>query len=238
MARKPHVAYFAGMRYLPLPYTESIPEFIARAQLAHADYLFYSAIEGTLAIQLSALADPDVSLPGLRPLASGGAGTARAFVLYRFVPDTPTPAEMQDSVLAVVRRYAARRPGQAWPALYLGGELVTSGLWREALGPLAEAERLDPSEPLVARFQAIALEALGDHEGAAAACERGIRVAPDGTWERAFLGHVRNLQGRYAEARELLRAAVAAAPANAEYASELARATRAADSVAASGARP
>jgi hypothetical protein len=74
-----------------------------------------------------------------------------------------------------------------------------------------------------------------NHGKSAFTIERGMRIADDGSWERAFLGRVRYAQGRYAEARSLLADAVARAPANLEYVSELARATRAADSVAARG---
>ena len=125
-----------------------------------------------------------------------------------------------DSLLSAIRRFAARRPGQPWPQTYLGGHLVTMHRFREAIAPLAEAQRLAPGDPLVARFQAIAHAEIGDLEGAAAACERALRAAPDGTWEKGYLGHLRLLQGRYGEARAALEAALRAEPANVGFLEE------------------
>lgn len=211
LARKPHVAYFAGMRYLALPYRESLATFLADARRAEADYLFVSGIETGLHPQLSMLADPGVALPGLTPLAHRVLRPGRYFALYRVEPGEPAPQAVEESVLVAIRRFVARRPGEAWPQAYLGGHLVAMGRFREALPPLADAARLDPRDALVPRFQALAHLELGETGPAAAACERALALAPDGAWERGLLGRIRLAQGRYAEARAELRRAMAGA---------------------------
>ena len=220
MARKPHVAYFAGMEYVPLPFQDTFTDFLAAVGESRADYLFISGIEATLDPQLGVLADSGVALPALRPIAHGAVDSTRFFSLYRVVPTITTVAEVEDSLLVAIRRFAARRPGQAWPQTYLGGHLVTMGRYREALAPLDLSERLDPKDSRVARFQAIAHAELLEYEPAAAACERAIQLGGAGDWEMAYLGHIRLMQGRPGEARDLLRQGVAAAPTNTQYLSE------------------
>jgi predicted Zn-dependent protease len=217
MARKPHVAWFAGMEYVPIPYAERFTDFLAAADQAGADYLFISAIETGQHPQLSVLADPGVSLPGLVPVAHRVLGGSHYFALYRLVPTTTTAPAIEDSLLVAIRRFVSRRPGEPWPQTYLGGQLVTMGRFREALAPLAEAERLDPGDALVARFQTIAHAELGEHDAASAACERALRLSPSGTWEWGYLGRIRIAQRRYDEARDALRRAMSGEPANPRY---------------------
>jgi len=96
--------------------------------------------------------------------------------------------------------------------------------YREALAELAEAERLSPDDPTVARLQALAWLEMGEQDRAAAACERALRLSDDNPWTDAVLGHIRILQGRYAEARDLLQRAVRGMPAEQNYLAELGRA--------------
>lgn len=231
MARKPHVAYFAHMTYVPIPYADRFADFLAAARQARADYLFVSPVEITLIPQLSVLSDPDVSLPGLVPIAHRTLPNDRGFALYRLVPPGVAPATFEDSLLVAIRRYAARRPDQPLAQTYLGGQLVTMERYREALTALAVAERLDPRDPLTARFQAVAHEELGEHEAAAAACQRALALESQGSWEHGYLGEIRLAQGRYAEARDELRLAMEGAPTEARYPPLYREASRLADSL-------
>ena len=217
MARKPHVAYFAHMTYLPIPYAERFADFLAAARNARADYLFVSPIEIQSSPQLAVLSDPDVSLPGLAPIAHRMPVNGHGFSVYQLGPAGVSEAALEDSLLAAIRRYAARRPDEAWAHTYLGGQLVTMGRYWEALAPLAVAERLDPRVPLTARFQAVAHEELGEHDAAAAACQRALALVSEGSWELGYLGQIRLAQGRYAEARDELKQAMEGAPTDARY---------------------
>ena len=221
MARKPHVAYFARMEYVPIPYAGAFRDFMARARAARADYLFVSATETGLIPQLSVLADPGVSLPGLTQVLHRVLREGHYLVLYRLTPPgtrgAAPEAVFEDSLLQAIRRFAAARPGQSWPQTYLGGQLVTMGHYREALAPLAEAERLDRRDALIARFQAVAHGELGETEQAAAACQRALALVPSGAWEWGYLGEIRLGQGRYREAREALKRAMDGAPTDPRY---------------------
>jgi tetratricopeptide (TPR) repeat protein len=236
MARKPHVAFFAAMDYVAIPYAEAFTDFLTAARSSGADFLFISEMEVRQHPQLSVLADSGVSLPGLVPIAHRALGGSHHFALYRLVPVDATIPVIEDSLIGAIQRYAARRPGEAWPQTYLGGHLVTMHRYRESLGPLAEAARLRPEDPLVARFQAMAHLALGEHEAAAADCERALRLVGDGAWERGYLGEIRIAQGRYVEALEQLVRAMRLDPANPRYASLYQRAL--ADSVRAVSPEP
>jgi len=146
------------------------------------------------------------------------------FAIFRFTPDAPMDTVFEDSLLVAVRRFAARRPGLAWPQTYLGGQLVDMHRFAEALAPLAEAARLAPNDPLVARFQAVAAFETGDLEGAAEAAARASRLTGGESWEEGYLGHVRLAQGRFAEARDHLARATREAPGAGRYVADYLRA--------------
>ncbi len=221
MARKPHVAYFAGLGYVPLPDIESIPELFQAASSTGARYLFVSKIEAELRPPLEMLVDSGVSLPGLEPVAFAILDSTRYYALYRFSAPRVTRTAFEESLVATALRFVARRPGAPGPLSFLAGTLMEMGRFREALGPLREAARLAPSDERTARFEALAHSELGELDEAAAACERSLRLGSDDTWATAFLGHLRLQQGRAPEARDLLRRAVERVPASSSFLREL-----------------
>jgi tetratricopeptide (TPR) repeat protein len=225
MARKPHAAYFAGMRYVPMPDVDTFEELIASGKKSGSHYLFFSAIEASLRPQFAVLLDPGVRLPGLEPLAWNSLGPVHTFAIYRFTGETVDPVALGDSLMGAIRRYTDRRPGDAWPHTYMAGHLLNRGHPREALDQLALAERLSPGDVMVARMQAVGWTALGEFDRAVTSCERAIALGSDGAWEEATLGRARLLQGRYAEARRHLADAVLIEPTNPEYAHALGIAT-------------
>jgi len=99
----------------------------------------------------------------------------------------------------------------------MGGQLVNIGRYREALGPLAEAERLDPRDVMAARFQAISHAQLGELDQAVAACQRALALAPSSAWDWGQLGQIQLRLGRYAEAHEALHRAMDGAPTDPRY---------------------
>ncbi len=222
MARKPHVAYFAGMRYVPIPEANSFPDLIEAARAGHARYLFFSSMEAALRPQLMVLVDPGVSLPGLLQLAYRPNGMEHSFAVYQFTGERVDDATVMDSALVAIRRYARKRPGNGWALAYLAGHLLTRSAPREALAALDSAEHLSPRDVMVARMQTVAHAMLGEHDAAARACERAIRLGSDTEWEEAHLGEAQLHLGRYAEAREHLQRAVNKDPTRAEYAQNLA----------------
>ena len=221
MARKPHVAYFAGMTQVAFPLTTTFTQLVEAARRTGADYVFFSPIEERLRTQYAVLSDSAVRLPGLEQFLYGALDSTRYYAVYRVTDEPVSEAGMSEAVLLAVRRYTELRPGQAWPHTYLAAQLIAMGRPREALAPLTEAERLDPKDLMVTRWQAIAHVELGELDEAALACERAWKLDPSPLWEPATLGRVRLLQRRYAEAIELLRKAVDVDPANAQYVQSL-----------------
>jgi tetratricopeptide (TPR) repeat protein len=227
MARKPLVAYYAGMRFVPLPDLDNFGQLLQRMRSDGARYLLISPVEVTLRSQFSVLVDPEVSLPGLDQIGHSVEREGHFYALYRLAEAPPSPVLFEDSLLAAIERYAVRRPGDPWPRIYLAGQLLSMGRYRVALAVMPSADSV-ASDPLAARIAAVAHGELGEYDLAAAACERGLASGADPTWARAYLGHVRRLQGRAEEARDLLRDALRAAPANLEYLEEYALASLAA----------
>jgi hypothetical protein len=86
-ARKPHVAFLSGMRFAPIPESDS-PEALRRAALAAgARYLLVSGAEMALRAGVRPLAQPDARVPGFRRVfESAGA------LVYEVLPDSTAPA--------------------------------------------------------------------------------------------------------------------------------------------------
>jgi len=58
VARKPHIAYYLDMKFIPFPYVNTIEELLEESRKAGADYLFYSGIETGMRPQFRFLLDP------------------------------------------------------------------------------------------------------------------------------------------------------------------------------------
>ncbi len=68
VARKPHIAYYLNMEFIPFPYVETLDDLLAQSRSSGATHLFYSAIEAGLRPQFRYLLDPRRAPPGLRPI--------------------------------------------------------------------------------------------------------------------------------------------------------------------------
>ncbi|MGI8782933.1 MAG: glycosyltransferase family 39 protein [Acidobacteriota bacterium] len=65
-ARKPHIAYYMGLEYLPLPFANSVEELTVRLKELKVGYLYFGAMEYSLRPELRDLIDPTLSWPGLK----------------------------------------------------------------------------------------------------------------------------------------------------------------------------
>jgi tetratricopeptide (TPR) repeat protein len=219
MARKPNVAYFAGMTYEPLPDASAlgIPDLIQAARGSGTRYLFFSPAEANTRIQFGVLADSGVTLPGLEQIAFHRADSTRYYALYEFTGAEADPDSMRSALLAAGRRYAERHPREAWPHTQLGIQLLGLKRSAEALAELDLAQQLDSSDVTTAMMQELAHEWLGQLDAAAAACERAIRLGAATGIERARLGWIRIQQGRPADALAPFEDALRLDPGNADY---------------------
>jgi 4-amino-4-deoxy-L-arabinose transferase-like glycosyltransferase len=66
VARKPQIAYYLDMTFVPFPYVESIDSLLAECRKARAQYLYYSVIEAGMRPQFRYLLDPRRAPPSLR----------------------------------------------------------------------------------------------------------------------------------------------------------------------------
>ncbi|HMI31407.1 MAG TPA: glycosyltransferase family 39 protein [Candidatus Limnocylindrales bacterium] len=83
LARKPHVAFIAGMRFAPIPQVDSPAALHRAARQAGAGYLLISAAEMVLRAGVRPLAQPDARVPGFkRVFESAGA------LVYEVLPDS------------------------------------------------------------------------------------------------------------------------------------------------------
>jgi Flp pilus assembly protein TadD len=219
MARKPNVAYFAGMAYVPLPGVDVVtyPGLIEVARREAARYLFFSPIEDNLRHQFLALADSGTGLPGLRQVAFRTLDPGRYYALYEFTGETCPPETMQAAILATIRRTVDRHPDRAVAHTHLAGQLLSLRRDREAVEELRIAQELSPRDGMTVKMQVYAYERLGEYDAAAEACERGIRLGSTTGWERSHLGWIRIQQGRLAEGLDLMKDALRREPGNVDY---------------------
>jgi hypothetical protein len=69
-ARKPHIAYYAGLQYVPLPVASSANELIQRLKEQKVSYLYIGRVESQYRPQLRGLVDARRSWPGLKVVAT------------------------------------------------------------------------------------------------------------------------------------------------------------------------
>ena len=219
MARKPNVAFFAGMAFVPLSDVNVVtyPGLIEAARTSGARYLFFSAIEDNTRPQFLALADSGPGLPGLRQVAFRTLDPMRYYALYEFTGEACPPETMQAAILATIRRTVGRHPRLASIHTQLAWQLLNLRRDREAVEELKIAQQLNPRDGVTVKMQVFAHERLGDYDAAAEACERGIRLGSPTGWERSHLGWIRIGQGRLAEGTELMKEALRREPGNTDY---------------------
>jgi 4-amino-4-deoxy-L-arabinose transferase-like glycosyltransferase len=68
IARKPHIAYYLDMKFVPFPYVATIDEVLREGKKAGGRYLFFSGIEAGMRPQFQFLLDPGNAPPGFRPI--------------------------------------------------------------------------------------------------------------------------------------------------------------------------
>jgi len=217
MARKPHVAYFAGLDYVPIPATTvtTVPSLIDSARSRGVRFLFFSNIEKVTRPQLAALGIEGVAIPGLRQIEFRTVSPGAEYALYEFTHDTVSAAMVDSAALEAIRRGVMGPLGGSAAHLQLATGLLDRGQYREALLELAMA---DANDSRVARAQAFAHFRLGENDPAIEACERamGAGGATDG-WAPSMLGAIRMKQKRPGEAITHFRDAIQREPANMNY---------------------
>ena len=68
VARKPQIAYYLDMKFIPFPYVGTIEELVSESKKAGAHYLYYSGIEAGMRPQFRYLLDSRNAPKGFKPV--------------------------------------------------------------------------------------------------------------------------------------------------------------------------
>jgi hypothetical protein len=68
VARKPHIAYYLNMEFIPFPYVDTLDDLLRECRKAGATHLYYSTVEAGMRPQFRYLLDPHLAPPELHPI--------------------------------------------------------------------------------------------------------------------------------------------------------------------------
>jgi tetratricopeptide (TPR) repeat protein len=222
MARKPHVAYFAGMDLVMMPQADTFLQLFAAARETRADFLFYSGLEARMREAFWLLDAPGFSLPGLEPIEQWVFTRNGYYSLYRFTPGPPDTAAIVAALLDQIPRIA--RAGRGDPSIVSlsGTTLVQIGRPAEAIPYLSEAAARNPADRQVLGWRARAYFETGDYASAASDCEQACTAADAPARTLRLLGLIRLALAQPAAARDAWRGAVEGEASNPDLLFELA----------------
>ena len=223
MARKPHVAWFAGMTQVPLPGDTPLLGLLERARSERARWLFFSPVERATRPEYAVLADSGVRLPGLEPVQWQGS-PGHYFALYRFTGETPDSAAFAIALASAVDRYAARHTQDPDACLFAALQMIGLGRGDRALAVLDDLRRRGVTDARAEQLRSDAWLGLGRTDSAAAACQRALSLAPPLASRWARLGEIHARGRRFDQTAACYGRAVELEPANASYLERLGRA--------------
>ncbi len=226
IARKGHIAWYAGLEAVPFPFADSLAQLADYARAQHARWLYVSWPEVQMRPRLAFLLDTTAVVPGLTPRVVTADHPA---VVYEIGPDFGRrPAWINDTLLSY---HTAR------------ARLMVDGANTRALYALAQIEHawghLDRAGPLLRRLVALdpgnfsgwlllgdTAMRTGDLETAVRAFNAALRLEPGSVAARIGLGWVNLQAGRAREAADWWRPVIAntADPATLERMTRLFRA--------------
>jgi tetratricopeptide (TPR) repeat protein len=206
MARKPHVAWIAGIEPVAFPLTDSLEALARDARDQRTRWLFYASPEAELRPEFSYFLDTTAAVPGLtRRWVSG----AHVGVLYEIGPGFgERPQWMTNDTLRAYHRSRARlifEPNHVPSLRAVAFVDARQGRDAEARVLLEHAIALDPSdEPGLVLLGEVTLR-LGDPQRAADVLGHAAQLAPGDPQARLGLGWALLLTHRPDEAAEAWR---------------------------------
>lgn len=198
MARKPHIAYHAGLDYVPMPLVTTLRELGDYCHAHQVDFLYFSWLEARARPEFCWLVDTTATAPGLTRVAFVERHPA---AVYRIGPEFGADPEwFADRTLATVhmaRGQALVYKDQVWEAnLTLGAWAIRSGQPAEALDYLARVRRRRPDLARGYTLTGEAQLALGRPDSAAAAFKIALRLDPNESRARVGLAAADSLTSR------------------------------------------
>jgi hypothetical protein len=206
IARKPHLAFHAGVKALPFPFADSLPGLAASARQLGARWMYFSWPEAETRPAFWHLLDTTGVVPGLIPRR---VTSPHPSVLYEIGPEFgKMPAWFFNDTLRAYHMYRARTMVEANNSTLLAtrGSLArVLGHTEEALLFLQRAAALDPdNDELWVEVGAVAYE-KGDLTLSVRALERVLARHPDREQARAGLGWAYFELGRMNDAATVWR---------------------------------
>jgi tetratricopeptide (TPR) repeat protein len=214
MTRKPHVAFYAGMRQLRFPSQGSFRALLRGAWEAHASYVLYSGMEASLRPDLLLLMEPEVSLPGFRQIDRQIVDGSNYFTIYEVSREPVDSVTLDSALVAALERFQAAHPKEPVAHYDVGSHLLDMGRAREALEQILIAERLQPDMVRAAMLETEARRQLGEFDAARAAARRSKAIGGSELFMETALGQIDLAARKYEDARSHLSRAVAIDPTN------------------------
>jgi hypothetical protein len=204
MARKPHVAFHAGLESVPFPFTRTIPELGAYTHEKHVRWIYFSFPEAEMRPAYWYMLDTTAVIPGLVPRYVSPGHPA---VLYEVLPGFGVePAWVRnDTLLAwhVARARLMVNPNVV-QALYTVGYIERTRMnLGAARGHLEHAARIEPGDVDVALLLGEVYLLLGDTDNARATYERLQSLDPGSVPARVGRGWAALMARQPALAAEL-----------------------------------
>ena len=197
LARKPHIAYVAGLTLVPFPAVGTLPELGQYCLREKVKFIYFSWLEANTRPYFTYLLDPEAHVPGLRMERFFPGGPA---VLYRIEPGFgTTPAWFtSDSLRTVhVTRAITSMDAAPWRVPYICGTYAyEQGQFVAALGHFNLLMQLRPDFAEGYFLAGQAYSGLGQLENAAAAYARVLELQPDHPEARWRLGWTQLLAGQ------------------------------------------
>jgi tetratricopeptide (TPR) repeat protein len=190
LALKPHIAYLAHARFVPMPAAENLEDLASTARYGHASHLYYSWIEADNRPAFWYLLDPASRVAGLKPVFQS---RAHAAALYRIESGFGVPPAWlgNDGARGAAE---ARFLGLVPASLQWRGRL-TLALWARAHGSPAELRThaqavllAQPLLPLAWRLLGDAQVQLGQRDAAIHSFERVLELEPENLDAHVALG--------------------------------------------------
>ena len=207
IARKGHVAFYAGVRSAPFPFVDSLPALAAYARAQGARWLYFSWPEAETRPDFWYLLDTSAVVPGLTARCFT---TRHAAVLYEIGPAFgQAPAWADNDTLMMLHLARGRSLVYRNELIQYGRLAITVGRLAEGRQAYEDAAVLQPRNALLQVALGNVCVRLGDFAAGATAYERAERLDPSNPDPRIGHGWASLLAGRPQEAAELWRPVVA-----------------------------
>jgi tetratricopeptide (TPR) repeat protein len=211
LARKSHVAFYAGLPPVPFPLLRTLPALAAHARAAGARWIYFSWPEGLTRPAFAYLLDTTATIPGLTPRWTSA--PPHAAVLYEIGPGfgrVPAWGADQAAYLEhMTNGMLAIDPSDSRALRARGSLELARGRLAEARAAFERAAVFLPRDTLLQISLGKLCVRLGDFAAGAAAFERAARLDPASVDARIGLGWALLLGGRAQEAAAAWRPVVA-----------------------------